>query len=70
MGTGDGSSGIDGSGCLTPVDPSAGLDGGELDDGRAADDSSVFCEKMALGVAEELKPQLVQTIAWARRCMF
>jgi hypothetical protein len=41
-GSGDHSSGpgIDGGGCPTPVDPSAGLDGGELDDRRAADDSS------------------------------
>ena len=37
--TGDGSSGIDGSGCSRFVHPSAGANCGELDDGRAADDS-------------------------------
>jgi hypothetical protein len=69
--TGDGSSGIDGSGCLTSVHPSAGPDGGELDDGRAADDSSGFAKKWLSGSRwpKELKQQLVQPIAWAWRCM-
>jgi hypothetical protein len=67
--TGNGSSGIDGSGFSTSVDPPAGPEGGELDNGRAAGDSSGFAKKMALGVAKELKPQLVQTVAWAWRCM-
>jgi hypothetical protein len=35
----DGSSGIHGSGWLTSVHPWLGPDGGELDDGRAADSS-------------------------------
>jgi hypothetical protein len=42
--TGDGSSGIDGSGFSTSVDPPAGPEGGELDDGRAAGDSSGFAK--------------------------
>jgi hypothetical protein len=52
--TGDGSSGIDGSGCSTSVHPSVGPDGGELDDGRAADDSSGFAKKCPLGWPKSL----------------
>ena len=43
--TGDGSFGIDGSGCLRSVHPSAGLDGGKFGDGRVADDDSGFAER-------------------------
>jgi hypothetical protein len=45
--TSDGSSGIDGSGCVRSVHPSAGSDSGELDDGRAGNDSS-GCAKWSL----------------------
>jgi hypothetical protein len=54
MDAGDGSSGIDGSGCLRPVHPSGGPDGGELDDGPAADDSSVFAKKWLSGWPKRL----------------
>jgi hypothetical protein len=42
--TGDGAAGIDGSGRSKSVHARSGPDGGELDDGRAADGSSSFAK--------------------------
>jgi hypothetical protein len=67
--TGDISSRIHGSSCMTSVHPLSGPDCGELDDGRAADDPSGFVNKWSSEWPKRhssfnLSPRFSDTSSW------